>query len=60
MGQWWHCKIRNYIVFYGKINKNHQLGKGFFFVHQKIVSAVKRVESVSDRDVIYSSERSLV
>ena len=48
-------RSRDYDFFYGKGNENHQLGTGFF-VHCIKVSAVKRVEFVSDR-LSYSAGR---
>ena len=38
----------DYNFFYGKGNENHQQGK-VFFMHLRLVSAVKRIEFVSDR-----------
>jgi hypothetical protein len=33
---------------YGRGNKNHELGT-CFFVHKRIISAIKRIEFISDR-----------
>jgi hypothetical protein len=41
-------QAEDYTFFYGQGNGDHQLGTGFF-VHKRIVSAVRRVEFISDR-----------
>ena len=52
MGQRGHCKSRGLYFFYGNVNEKHQLGTGFFGHYRKI-SAVKRVEFVSNRMMSY-------
>ena len=46
-----HGKSRGLWFFFcmKRRTNNHQMGKGVFFLHHRIVSAVKRVEFVSDR-----------
>jgi hypothetical protein len=43
-----HIRMQKIIFFYGKGNVNHHSGIGFF-VHKKIISVTKGVESVSKR-----------
>jgi hypothetical protein len=38
-----------YTFLYGKGNENHEFVTGFFFVHMRIIRAVKMLELVSDR-----------
>jgi hypothetical protein len=45
--KWGTAWAGNYKFFYGAGNENHQFGTGFFVPHS-IVSAVKRIEFVSD------------
>jgi hypothetical protein len=48
MGQGGTERAEDCTFFYGAGNEDHQLGTGFF-VHKEIMSAVRRVEFVSDR-----------
>jgi hypothetical protein len=47
MGEGWHW-TEDYTFFYGEENEDHQLGTGFF-VYDRIISAARRVEFISDR-----------
>jgi hypothetical protein len=49
MGERWHQTCRRIHIILQKGNENHELGTGVF-VHKRIISAVKRIEFVSDRN----------
>jgi hypothetical protein len=46
MGEGGTERAEDYTFFYGKGNEDDQLGTGFF-IHKKIISAVRRVEIIS-------------
>jgi hypothetical protein len=48
MGWRWHRTSRPVYIFQWEGNQKHELGTGFS-VHKRIISAVNRVEFVSDR-----------
>jgi len=48
VGKKGHRKSRGFYFFYGKGNKSHHLGTGFF-VHHRTLSAVKSIQFISDR-----------
>jgi hypothetical protein len=48
VGWRWHRTSRQIYIFQWRGNENLELGTGFF-VHKRIITAVKRVEFVSDR-----------
>jgi exonuclease III len=52
-------RAEDYTFFYGQGNGDHQLGTGFF-VHKRIVPAVRRAEFSSDRMSYIILKRSLV
>jgi hypothetical protein len=55
MGGRWHRSCGRYTFYYGKGHENHELGTGFF-VHKRIISAVKRVEFVNDRMSVHNTK----
>jgi hypothetical protein len=48
VGQREHSKGRGFYFFYGKGNRNHQLGTGYFVCHRTL-PAVKSIHFISDR-----------
>jgi hypothetical protein len=59
MGQRWHQSNGEYVFFFGKGNKNHELGTGLFYVNKRIITSVKMVEFVRD-GIVHSTKRLLV